>query len=81
MVDRVIERTQTETPRDTVVVHDDQHDRGTNTGAIIAVIAVLVLLFLLFGGGLFGGGGGGNDTPGPTNNTNIQTPSAPSTGQ
>lgn len=75
MAERVIERTETEAPRDTVVVHDDRADRGSNVGAIIAVILVILLL-LFFGSRIFGGGGSGT----PTTNTNIQTPT-PTTGR
>jgi len=73
MADRVIERTEKETPRDTVVVHDDRADRGSNTGVIIAVIVLVILLLLLFfGSRLFGGGGGGSSTP----NVNVQAPTS-----
>lgn len=76
MVDRVIERTETEAPRDTVVVRDDRTDRGSNVGAVIAVIVLILLLLWFFGGRIFGGGGGGSS---PTTNTNIQTPSPTTT--
>lgn len=72
MAERVIERTETESPRETVVVHDDRTDRGSNVGVIIAVI-IVILLILFFGSRIFGGGGGGGYSP--TTNTNIQTPS------
>jgi hypothetical protein len=72
MAERVIERTETEAPRDTVVVHDDRADRGSNIGTIIAVIIVLLLL-LFFGSRIFAGGSGGGVNP-PTTNTNIQAP-------
>lgn len=75
MAERVIERTETEAPRDTVVVHDDRADRGSNVGVIIAVL-IIILLILFFGSRIFGGGGGGSA---PTTNTNIQTPTPSST--
>ena len=75
MAERVIERTQTESPRETVVVHDDRVDRGSNIGPIIAVL-IIILLLLFFGSRIFGGGGGSA----PTTNTNIQTP-APKSNQ
>lgn len=67
MAERVIERTETETPRETVVVHDRDRDAAperSNTGIIIAVIIlVIVILLLIFGRGLIGGGGGGGSSP------------------
>ncbi len=77
MVDRIIERTETEAPREPVVIHEDREPHSSNTGLIIAIIVIVLLLLFFFGGSLFGGGGGGST---PTNNTNIQTPS-PSQGQ
>lgn len=72
MADRVIERTETEAPRDTVVVHEDR-DRGSNNGVVIAVVVLIVLLLLLFfGSRLFGGGGGSSTTP----NVNVQAPTS-----
>jgi hypothetical protein len=71
MADRVIERTETEAPRDTVVVHDDR-DRRSGLGPVVAVI--LIILLLLFFGSLIFGGGGDGDSNVPTTNTNIQTP-------
>lgn len=76
MVDRVIERTETEAPRDTVVVRDDRVYRGSNVGTVIAVIVIILLLLFFFGGRLFGSGGSGG---GPTTNTNIQAPSPTTT--
>jgi hypothetical protein len=74
MADRVIERTETEAPRETVVVRDDRVDRGSNIGPVIAVI-IIILLLLFFGSRVFGGGGGSA----PTTNTNIQTPTPTTT--
>lgn len=71
MADRIIERTETEAPREPVVIHEDREPRNSNTGLIIAIIVIILLLLFFFGGSLFGGGGGSA----PTNNTNVQTPS------
>lgn len=79
MADQVVEKTtettetESEAPRETVVIERDTSDRpareGLSTGAIIAIVIVgLILLFLLFGRGLFGGSDG---TTTPT--TNVQT--------
>lgn len=74
MAERVVERTETETPRETVVIHDKDSGRvdraGNNNGVIIAVIILaIILLLVLLGGGLFGSSGA--KTP---SNTNIQAP-------
>jgi hypothetical protein len=60
MAERVVERTETEAPRETVVVDRDRPREGLSPGAVVAIIIVaLILLFLIFGRGLFGGSGGG----------------------
>ena len=52
MVDRVIERTETEVPREPVVVHDDRGARSMNWGGVVAVIILVLLIIFFFGGRL-----------------------------
>lgn len=66
MVDRVIERTETEKQpsRETVVVKEGRDGSGNSNGVVIAVVVLLIVLLLLwFGGNIFGGGGGGTPAP------------------
>jgi hypothetical protein len=78
MVDRVIKETETETPRETVIVHDDDHrtapaDESSRTGLIVGIIvvALIVILLLIFGRSWIGDGNSTNTTnPSPSNGTN-----------
>lgn len=77
MVDRVIKETETETPRETVIVHDDDNrsapaDEGSRTGLIVGIIvvALIVILLLIFGRNWIGGGNNTNTTnPTPSSST------------
>jgi hypothetical protein len=77
MVDRVIKETETETPRETVIVHDDDNrtvpaDQGNRSGLIVGIIiaAIIIILLLIFGRGWVGGGNSTNNTnPSPSNGT------------
>lgn len=73
-----------EEPKETVVVHEDRRDRGSNAGVVAGIILLILILLFLFGGNLFNMGGSS-----PTNNTNVEVPTpqietptpAPTTGE